>query len=65
MEFLVNNQERNISKKELKNRIWEQENETDNIVPMYISYLQEKFLALNANIKINDKNGYALEKITL
>lgn len=64
MEFLVKNQERNISKKELKKRIWVKENNDDNVVNMYISYLQEKFLALGANIKINDKNGYVLEKLS-
>ena len=63
MEFLVKNQERNISKKELKKRIWVKEKNDENIVTMYISYLQEKFLALGANVKINDKNGYVLEKI--
>ena len=63
MEFLVKNQERNITKKELKKRIWVKENKDENIVTMYIAYLQEKFLALGANIKINDKNGYVLEKI--
>ena len=30
---------------------------------MYISYLQEKFVALDANVKINDKNGYLIEPI--
>lgn len=64
MEFLVKNQERNISKKELKKRIWMKGNNDDNIVTMYISYLQEKFSALGANIKINDKNGYVLEKLS-
>ena len=63
MEFLVKNQERNVSKKELKKRIWVKEKNDENIVTMYISYLQEKFLALGANVKINDKNGYVLEKI--
>ena len=63
MEFLVKNQERNITKKELKKRIWVKENKDENIVTIYIKYLQEKFLALGANIKINDKNGYVLEKI--
>lgn len=65
MEFLVKNQERNVSKKELKKRIWVKENRDENIVTMYISYLQEKFLALGANVKINDKNGYVLEKIKI
>ena len=64
MEFLVKNQERNVSKKELKKRIWVKENNDDNIVTMYISYLQEKFSALGANIKISDKNGYVLEKLS-
>ena len=64
MEFLVKNQERNVSKKELIKRIWVKENNDDNIVTMYISYLQEKFSALGANIKISDKNGYVLEKLS-
>ena len=64
MEFLVKNQERNVSKKELKKRIWVKGNNDDNIVTMYISYLQEKFSALGANIKISDKNGYVLEKLS-
>lgn len=64
MEFLVKNQERNVSKKELKKRIWVKDNNDDNIVTMYISYLQEKFSALGANIKISDKNGYVLEKLS-
>ena len=63
MEFLVKNQERNVSKKELKKRIWVKENNDDNIVTMYISYLQEKFSALGANMKISYKNGYVLEKL--
>ena len=63
MEILVKNQERNITKKELKKRIWVKENKDENIVTMYVTYLQEKFSALGANIKINDKNGYVLEKI--
>lgn len=63
MEFLVKNQERGISKNELSKRIWTNENKDESIVTMYISYLQEKFSALGANVKINEKNGYVLEKI--
>ena len=63
MEFLVKNQERAIHKEELNKKIWTNENEDENIVTMYISYLQDKFSALGANVKINDKNGYVLEKI--
>lgn len=63
MEFFIKNPERKISEDELKQRIWTSENNSDNIVPMYITYLQEKFTALNANVKINDINGYSLEKL--
>lgn len=63
MEFLVKNQERGISKDELSKRIWTNENKDESIVTMYISYLQEKFSALGANIKIKEKDGYVLEKI--
>lgn len=63
MEFLVKNQERSITEDELKQRIWLNEKNKDSIVPMYISYLQEKFTALDANVRIDDKNGYSLEKL--
>ena len=63
MEFLVKNQERSITEEELKQRIWLNEKNKDSIVPMYISYLQEKFTALDANVKIDNKNGYSLEKL--
>lgn len=63
IEFFIKNPERKISEDELKQRIWTRENNTDNIVPMYITYLQQKFAALNADIKINDINGYSLEKL--
>lgn len=63
MEFLLKNQERKISAEELKQRIWTSENNCDNVVPMYITYLQEKFTALNANIKIDNNNGYSLKKL--
>ena len=63
MEFFIKNPERKISEDELKQRIWTSEANCDNIVPMYITFLQEKFTALNANVQINDKNGYSLEKL--
>ncbi len=63
LEFLVKNPEKSISKKELKKKIWVQEKNDDAIVTMYISYLQDKLSALGADVKINDKNGYMLEKI--
>ena len=63
MEMLAKNQDRNITEKELNKKIWVNEKAKANAVPMYISYLQEKFVALDANVKINDKNGYVIEKI--
>lgn len=63
MDMLVKNQERNISEKELSKKVWQNEKSKANAVPMYISYLQEKFVALNANVKISDKNGYVIEKV--
>ena len=63
IELFIKNPERKISKDELKQRIWTNEQNSDNIVPMYMTFLQEKFNALNANIKINDIDGYKLEKM--
>ena len=59
----IKNPERKISEEELKQRIWTNEQKFDNMFPMYITYLQEKFRALNANLRINNINGYQLEKI--
>ena len=63
IELFIKNPERTISKNELKQRIWTNEQNSDNIVPMYMKYLQEKFNVLNANLVINDINGYKLEKL--
>ena len=63
IELFIKNSERKITEDELKQRIWTNDNNCDNIVPMYITYLQEKFIALNANIRINEINGYKLEKL--
>lgn len=63
MEFFIKNPERKISEHELKQRIWTEGNGNENVVPMYITYLQEKFMALNADVKINDINGYSIDKI--
>ena len=63
IEFFIKNPERKISKDELRQRIWTNEKKSENIVQMYMTYLQEKFNALNANIKISDIDGYKLEKL--
>lgn len=64
MELLVGNQSEKIGEKEIKNRIWGKD-ENIKIVPMYISYLQNKFEALGANVQIVNNNGYALESIVV
>lgn len=63
MEILVKNQDRNITPNELSKKVWQSDELQESAVNMYISYLQDKFTALDANIKINDKNGYILEKL--
>ena len=61
LEILVKNQESAISASELGKIIWQSEESATNNLPMYISYLQNKFIALESSVMINDKNGYILE----
>ena len=63
LEILVKNQDKGISKVELGNRVWQEEKYDEANVKMYISYLQDKFSALDANVKINDSNGFIIEKL--
>ena len=63
MEMLVKNQDRNITPNELSKKVWQSDEIQESAVNMYISYLQDKFTALDANVKINNNNGYILEKI--
>ena len=48
---------------ELSKKVWQSEELQESAVNMYISYLKNKFVALDANVKINDEDGYVLEKI--
>ncbi len=63
LEILVKSQDKGISKVELGSRVWQEEKYDEANVKMYISYLQDKFSALDANVKINDKNGFIIEKL--
>jgi len=63
LEILVKNQDKGVSKVELGNRVWQEEKYDEANVKMYISYLQDKFSALDANVKINDSNGFIIEKL--
>lgn len=61
LELLLKNQQKAISAEDLSNKVWgSEENATENI-PMYISYLQNKFVALESDVIINNKDGYVLE----
>lgn len=62
MEILAKNQERPVDKKEIASRIWNEE-ESDEQIVMYMSFLRDKLTALNANIKISDQKGFIIEKI--
>ena len=64
LEYLIKNQEKTIPEIDLQNRVWDEESAKEGIVPMYISYIQEKFNALDANVKIVDDNKeYKLEML--
>ena len=62
METLINNQGNKIGKEELRNRIWGNDENLD-IVPMYVSFLQNKIRALDANVSILENNGYYIEEV--
>lgn len=64
LEYLIKNQEKTIPEIDLQNRVWDEESAKEGTVPMYISYIQEKFNALDANVKIVDDNKeYKLEML--
>ena len=63
MEMLVRNQDRNITPIELSKKVWQSDELQESAINMYISYLQNKFVALAANVKIKEENGYILEKL--
>ena len=62
MEMLIKNQDRKLSKAEIGQRVWQEDNVEDASVKMYVSYLKDKFSALNSELKINEDEGYILEK---
>ena len=61
LDFLVKNQKSQVSKEEIVKKIWNGEDLEK--IPMYIEFLQEKLIALNANIRISEDNGYRLDNI--
>lgn len=64
VEFLFKNPKKKISNIEIQQRVWSDEKVENAIVPIYISYIQDKFSALDANVKIKSKNNtYMLENL--
>jgi len=64
LEYLLKNPGVKISENDIKNRIWSEEKSAEGIVPMYVTYIQDKFEALEANVKItNENNEYRLEML--
>ena len=61
LEILIKNQQKVLSANELERIVWDSEETASNGIPMYISYLQNKFSALDANVIISNENGYKLE----
>ena len=61
LDFLVKNPKSLASKEKKKKKIWN--GKEFEKIPMYIEFLQEKLIALNANIRINEDNGYRLDNI--
>lgn len=61
LEILIKNQQKVLSADELERIVWDSEKTASNGIPMYISYLQNKFTALDANVIISNENGYKLE----
>lgn len=61
LDFLVKNPKSLASKEEIAKKIWNGKDFEK--IPMYIEFLQEKLIALNANIRINEDNGYRLDNI--
>ena len=61
LELLVKNQEGAIPADDLGKKGWGNNENIDNSLQMYISYLQNKFTALESNVIISSENGYVLE----
>ena len=63
MEILAKNSERSIFKEELCSRIFEESNNDNNeALNMYMSFLKDKFEALGSDSIIDDSNGYIIKR---
>ena len=63
MEILAKNSERSIFKEELCSRIFEESNNDNNeALNMYMSFLKDKFEALGSDSIIDESNGYIIKR---
>ena len=63
MEILAKNSERSIFKEELCSRIFEGSNNDNNeALNMYMSFLKDKFEALGSDSIIDESNGYIIKR---
>ena len=51
------NEEKEFTTEEILSRIWQEEEEDGKIVWIYVSYLREKLLAIDADISIDGEEG--------
>ncbi len=63
LELLIKNHDSKLNTEEITNKVWENESVVEESIPMYMSYLQNKFSALDSGITIKDEEGYFLDGI--
>lgn len=63
LELLIKNKDNRLSSNEITNKVWGNERVVDESIPMYISYLQNKFVALDSDVLIKEENGYYLNEV--
>ena len=57
MQLFMLNEEKEFTTEEILSRIWQEEEEDGKIVWIYVSYLREKLLAIDADISIDGEEG--------
>ncbi len=65
MEYLMQNPGKSLTTDQIYARVWkEDENESKDIVWVYISYLREKLLAVKADLVIQGESGASFQLVT-
>jgi len=64
IEILIKNQDRKVSETEMIGRLFQKEDKNaSESLNMYLSFLKDKLFALDADFKIDSKDGYILQKL--